>query len=330
MFQRPLCDYRLGGGLLGLLLVFVVDWMTSGRLVPATMAGRHLLSGRRSEYLIQSAFQLVRTWNYMELGEIQHGHFKLAAIALTLIAAAVLGPGVWRLVVLKARRFLFLCLWGVAIWVLYLIKLPTTGHGGRYIAIPLMVCFSLILLGISRAVGFMAGPRRAFEAGVAVVAVVWAIVSVPIWRVVAAADIDQINSEHAEIAGWAAGNLPPRSFANLQVAVFDIGRIGYEVNGNLVDLGGLVDGGLVAYISQRRTGEYLRDHGVAYVILPGKVGGDTTVFANLLSLEPRYGVRLAYVHGVCADPMSARIGMLTSSTAYPCQYVYRIAYQERK
>ncbi|MBB5056116.1 hypothetical protein HDF16_000785 [Granulicella aggregans] len=329
LFRRTLKDYCFvaAGGLAGGFASVWISWMTSGRLKPATMAGRQLLAYGRLGYLAQCGYQLLKSWNYMELGSLTRRYGPTAAALPLFIVALILALGIRRLFVLRAYRFLFLCGWGGTIGVLYLLELPTPGHGGRYIAVLLMACYSCLLLGISRIVSVFGGQRVLYRTGLAFAALVWVGISIPIWRVAAAADIDQINSEHGEMGRWAMANLPPESFLSPKVAIFDIGEIGYEVRGDLVDLGGLVDAGFISHIVQHTTGTYLKQRGVNYVILAGATGGDATSLANRLSLTPQYGVNLTFLHGVCADPMTAHIGLLTSYTAYPCQNVYRVAYQ---
>jgi len=159
------------------------------------------------------------------------------------------------------------------------------------------------------------------------IALAAAVDSIVIWRVATAADIDQIDSEHGAMAKWLVAKLPPGSFASPKVAVFDIGRMGYQVDGNLIDLGGLVDSDLLPYILQGRAAVYLREHGVRYVVLAGQPVPNEIAYNNKLHLDAAHGVTLKPVYRVCADPAIASVALESSGTAFPCQWLYEADYE---
>jgi len=315
------------GGLAGLAAVAAVNWRTSGTPMPPTMAARRLFAGPRPLYLMQSWLQVLRSWSYYGLGGYLERHPLLAGLPLFAGSVFLIAVGVGELRALRARRFLSLCLWGLAIELLYLMELPTPGHGGRYIAATLMVCFSLLLLGFSCVLrGVTGGAGRGYRIVLVAVMLVWAAESGWRWRKATIAGIEQINTEHGGMAEWMAGSLPAASLSPPRIAVFDIGRIGYQFQGNVIDLGALVDPAFLAAFKERRTAAYLERRGVQYVVIPGYAEDGDRQFVEELSLDGVHGVSLRLVHAVCADASVARVAMRSTGAAFPCQRLYRIGY----
>jgi hypothetical protein len=245
------------------------------------------------------------------------------SLFLLLVATAL--SGVIGLRRLRANRLLLLCAWGGVIELLYFAMLPNTGHGGRYLSVPLTVVLSLLFFGSSRLLTAGMGERRAWIA-VCVLGVITAAISIPAWRRATAAGIDQINGQHGGMAMWLEQNLPAGSFTAPQVAMFDIGRIGYQFHGNVIDLGALVDRDYTPYLLHQRTAAYLFEHGVRYVVLPTEVAAGDAFFTGTLALDPAHGAVLTPVHSVCADTATVRLTFPSTSAAFQCQTVYSIAY----
>jgi hypothetical protein len=322
----------LGGAGCGMAVLAVINWMTSGHLSPQTMKGRQFLAGgpqlrlvNHVYFLGQSFARVLKTWGFAS-ESILHGRGLVVGGFLFLLLVAVAISGVVGLRRLRARRFLLLCAWGGVIELLYFAMLPNTGHGGRYISVALTVLLSLTFFGsgcLLTAAGL--GERRAWIA-VCVLGVVTAAISIPAWRRTTAAGIDQINDEHGGMAEWLEQNLPPDSFAAPRVAMFDIGRIGYQFHGDVIDLGGLVDREYMPYLLERRTAAYLSRHEVRYVVLPTDAAAGDAFFSGTLALDRAHGAVLTPVHSVCADAAMAKLTMAATSAAFPCQTLYSIGY----
>jgi len=318
--------WAAAGGLCGLATVAAFNWRTSGTPLPPTMAARGLFAGPRDSYLIRTWLQFLRTWTFYGPGAHLAGHPLLVLLPLMAVSMILIAAGVGELRSLRARRFLFLSLWGVLVELLYFVELPSPGHGGRYIVAPLMVCFSLLMVGVSCALRGLLGGGRGYGMALGAVMAVWAVDSGWQWRGAAIAGIDQINSEHGGTAEWMAANLPAGEFASFRVGVFDIGRIGYRFGGRVVDLGGLVDASYLRAFRERRTAEYLARRGVEYVVIPGNAEEGDRVLEEELSLDRGHGVTLRLVHVVCAEAGAARTAKLSTAPAFPCQRLYRIGY----
>ncbi len=97
-------------------------------------------------------------------------------------------------------------------------------------------------------------------------------------------------------------------------------------NGNVIDLGGLVDRDYLPYLLQERAAAYLYQHNVRYVVLPTEVTAGDAFFTGTLALDRAHGAVLTPLHSVCADAAMARMTMAATSAAFPCQTVYSIDY----
>lgn len=322
-----------GGAGCGMAILAAINWMTSGHLTPQTMKGRQFLAGgtqlrfaNHVYFLGQSFARVLKTWSFGASDSVLHGRGRVVGGMLFLVLAAMVVSGVLGLRRLRASRFLLLCAWGGVIELLYFAMLPNTGHGGRYISVALTVLLSLIFFGSSHLLAAAGLSERRVWISVCALGVATAAVSIPAWRRATAAGIDQIDDEHGGMAVWLEQNLPPDSFAAPQVAMFDIGRIGYQFHGNVVDLGGLVDRDYMPYLLHGRTAAYLYERNVRYVVLPTEVVAGDAFFTGTLALDRAHGAVLTPLHTVCADAAMARIAMAATAAAFPCQTVYSIDY----
>jgi hypothetical protein len=318
------------GAACGVFISAAVNWLVAHQLTPLTMKGRQFLTspnGLRNQlhFLGETGTRVTKTW-CIQLSQIfPSGWSRLFGVLLLFVFAGLIVVAISRLRALPARRFLFLCAWAASIELLYFVFLPTQGHGGRYIALPLMIFLSLIFFGLHELLAAIVPNERLVWLSVVIIAVGTTVDSISIWRKAAAADIDQINSEHGAMSLWLQQNLPASNFTGAYVGVFDIGRIGFQFHGNIVDLGGLVDSRYVTYLLEQRTVEYLRERSVRYVVLPTAPG--RTGFDRMLALDREHGATLSLVHTVCADLGIATLAFASSSTALPCQSLYAIDYQ---
>jgi hypothetical protein len=322
-----------GGAGCGMAILAVINWLTSGHLTPQTMKGRQFLAGGNQlrfanhvYFLGQSFARVLKTWSFGVSDSVLHGRGRVVGGLLLLLLVTLAVSGVLGLRRLRANRFLLLCAWGGVIELLYFAMLPNTGHGGRYISVALTVLLSLIFFGSSRLLAATGLSERRVWIVVCALGIITAAISIPAWRRASAAGIDQINEEHGGMAVWLEQNLPPGSFATPQVAMFDIGRIGYQFHGNVVDLGGLVDRDYMPYLLQGRTAAYLYERNVRYVVLPTEVVASDAFFTSTLALDRAHGAVLTPLHSVCADAAMARMTMAATSAAFPCQTVYSVDY----
>jgi hypothetical protein len=247
-------------------------------------------------------------------------------IPIVLLLAIVFFAGLRSLFRLRAHRMLLLCAWAGLIVLLYTAMLPSAGHGGRYLAVPLLLFLPLEFLGLHQIFSAFRPTQRRAWALVACVAILSATRSLAIWRQATLAQIAQIETEHGAMATWLQSTFPPSAFTQGKVAVFDIGRIGFQLNGNVVDLGGLMDSSYLPYVLRHRTADYLFAHGVQYIVLPSAADENSADWMQRLSLQGDRGVSLQPVYSVCADPHLDWLAENSADTAYACQRAYKLIY----
>jgi hypothetical protein len=323
------------GGALALAVIVGTNWLISHSLTPQTMQGRQFLyrfsadAGLRTRliFLGQIVARCLKTWSFLAPRELLHGRGLLLGAPVVLLLAIGLLAGLRRLYQLRARRMLLLCAWGGLIVLLYTAVLPSAGHGGRYLAVPLTLFLPLELLGLHQLLSASRPTQRHAWALVACVALLSGARSLAIWREATTAQIAQIETEHGVMATWLQNTLPSSSFAQGKVAVFDIGRIGYQLHGNVVDLGGLMDATYLPYVLQHRTADYLFARGIQYVVLPSAADEDSADWKQRLSLDGGHGVDLQPIHSVCVASQTDWLAENSADTAYACQRAYKLIYR---
>lgn len=314
------------------------SWMVSRSLFPQTMQARQFLysvsSGSalhqavlvRLEFLGLIVARCLKTWNFYASRNLLHHRGLLFGVPLVFLLAALALIGLRRLVVLRSRRMLMLCMWAALIVALYTAVLPSTGHGGRYIAVPLLLFMPLELLGLHGLLSAFAPTRRYAWPLVVCVALLSATRSLIVWRQATIAQIAQIESEHGAMASWLQDNFLPSDFAEGHIAVFDIGRIGFQLHGQVLDLGGLMDRSYLPYVFHGHIADYLAAHDVRYVVLPSEQGDNSANWIDRLRLDSAHGITLVPLHSICVTPQIDRLAENSASTAYACQRAYKLVY----
>jgi hypothetical protein len=195
------------------------------------------------------------------------GSFALYSFLLFGLAAL----GVYALVSRRLPRVSFLLLWCILHSCIYLLTFPTGGHGGRYQPLNLLLLFPCLFFGALWLLQKAVKEQALWTAGVAFAALALAgVSSLRTWRIVTIDGIGHINNTHGRMGEWMLKNLP----ADADVAAFDIGRVSYVWNRNLIDLGGLVDPSYVPYLTSDHIPQYLEEHRVQYVVLPSKAADE--------------------------------------------------------
>jgi hypothetical protein len=330
---RSLIDWVTAsvGAALGLSLCAIENWILSHRLTPLTMQGRGgLASGRHiiptaARFFKQSFSIFLKVWTATTTRS-SGDHYLIPVVAVIAIAAMVCG--IVFFLRQRATALLFLYAWAALILVLYSVILPITGHGGRYIAMAILLFLPLVAAGFYHALALAFRNDVFATAAVAVLLVLSAGWSITMWRKVAIADITQINTEHGAAARWMLDNVPADDLAQNRIAVFDIGRIGYDLHGHIIDLGGLVDSSFQPYLVQGRVADYLRLHDIRWVVLPAGEATGESGYGWILSLTPAHHALLTLQHAACSDPAMANLAFAATGTAAPCQHIYSFRYIE--
>jgi len=319
------------GGALALAVITGTNWAIGHRLVPQTMQGRQFLyrlsrqgfwSARR-DFLNEIAVRCLKIWSFFGTRRLTHGHTAWVGALLLAALFALLFLGLFALKQLAARRSLSLAAWGLLLFELYFFLLPSPGHGGRYISLPLMLFLPLVCIGALRICAIAGLRPRHAALLVAMFAGITAARSISLWQRATVAQVAQIEGEHGAMAAWLQQNLHA-AVQQSQVGVFDIGRIGYALNGHIVDLGGLVDPTFLRFVAQHRIAEYLAHRSVQYVVLPSGAQDDSVDFRGLLGLQDSPQLRLQPLHSICIDPAVDALAEISGGTAYPCQRAYRL------
>jgi hypothetical protein len=180
--------------------------------------------------------------------------------------------GVVRCIAEKRRRLVALLAWTGLHLVVYLVALPTFGHGGRYQPLVAALFLPLAWLGLDDVLSAAlarAGPavRPPFKKAVHVLAAcapaVFVIPCLDVWSRAQLAAVDHVTRTEVRM-GSLLRSLPE----NAKVASFDIGGIGYFSRRSIVDLGGLTSPEAIPRIRRGEIWSYLDELAVDYVVVP--------------------------------------------------------------
>ena len=334
---RTLMDAVKAAAVAVLFLVpsFLVNWKTSGALLPMTVRGRRFLfSNTDTLHVGRSTVRGLTMETYAKV--IQHNYFHTTH-AWALIGVALAFYGCFVLLRRFPSRTAVLVLWAVLHYASYCFTLPATGHGGRYQPFVLVLFPGLMAIAIFHLLGLLArlatNPEKKwlFPAQATVLAALGVLtaVTLPRWEVALRDSIYNIANCHLKMAEYLNANYPPGT----KMGVFDIGTIGYFSHIDLVDLGGLVDHNYLPYLVSGRVPQYLEERGVHYVILAhnGPHGytdgtGEPTRFAVQLRFLNNPAVRLDEIHTEGIDYPTWYSSYLYTQHAYHYQTLYRITY----
>ncbi len=193
--------------------------------------------------------------------------------------------------------------------------LPERSSGSTSLFTPLLA------LGVNTALRRVAHLSSAPAAVVAAIGlVIFGAFCLPLWRSVLAADVDHIQDSHGAMAAFLK-----RLYPEQKIAVFDIGRIGYDRDGNLIDLGGLVGSSYIPFLYSNRVPQYLREHDVSMVVLP--FDGSDSPIGRDLHLVGNPNLLLTPIHVDCTSQATWRLGWVETRHAARCQQLYEIKFR---
>jgi hypothetical protein len=309
-------------------LPFSINLFTSGALIPVTLKGRQWMyfsgNGPNQTYRMQLFEQwVIRPFKAVIAvdGISLSGAQRLSVYGIFLVLLVLSAIALYTLFSQRRWATLLLCTWGVIHSLLYVVILPISGHGGRYQPYLLLLITPLLALGIDSFLRRVAHLSRAHATAVAAFClVIYGSFSLPLWRSVLAADIDHIQDSHGAMAAFLNGFYPEQ-----KIAVFDIGRIGYDRRGNLIDLGGLVDSSYIPYLYGNRVPQYLREHNVSLVVLP--FDGSDSPIGRGLDLVGNPSLLLTPIHVDCTSDATWRLGWVETRHAAQCQQLYEIQFR---
>ncbi len=334
----PQCAALLLGTAVATGISLRINWLSSHTLLPLTMKGRSWLYfgsqpmhlSTHVAFLRDWAPELLATWTFP--GPSAGGPARsLGLVLLALVSVGLLLVGITVLLRRQRNGTGALLLWMLMLTLLYTVVLPSTGHGGRYQPMQVLLALPLLWIALRRGIGWAvsrygtpAGMAERFATGSVVLLMAGSTaVSYAHWRPLAWNGIDQIQEEHGAMGDWVQRNLPSAAITGQHIAVFDIGRIGYGLHGSLLDLGGLTDRFYLPYLFGGRVPEYLRAHGVQYVVLPTLAGQASPFQRTLLPPGPT-AFTLTPLKSICFPLDRAVMVMKGTGAALPCQTAYAI------
>lgn len=252
---------------------FGANLAATGSALPATLGGRKWIwvggyDGLLRVYLL---WDFVCAWVF-RLRNYTLGTSSDVALWIS-FGVAVLGAV--RLARGRSWGLLLTVGWGLVHAAIYLVLLPTLGHGGRYQ--PLVPLAHLLLVGV--------GSIAILEE------IVWALekltgrrfgwvgaclegASLAPWAALVLVGVRDWSHDHAKAVvhirttelglGPLVDALPP----DAKVASFDIGGIGFASHRRILDIGGLSEPGTAELLKTGTIWKYLRDQHVEYVVVP--------------------------------------------------------------
>lgn len=225
-------------------------------------------------------------------------------------------------------RFGTLVAWGACHLAVYMILLPTGGHGGRYQPLTPALFYGLAWIGAWAAASTMLirfSSNVRLRAGIvlmlAILLALPTIRSVDRWSYAHRDAVEHIWDTEVAM-GRTVGSLPESA----TVASFDIGGIGYFAERELIDLGALVDPTLVSALRDSNAWPLLEERGVDFVVVPEGFGHD---FPDPWNFYWRLGLnkassRLSSVERIASSERAWKRGVEASLHGAPVQVLYRV------
>ena len=304
----------------------------TGTALPATLAGRRWL------WLEDTGLSRWTQWcNFgidwlRQLKEYTLGTSSHVAFWISVGCAAV---GFLRVLRVKNDAPKLLLAWALVHLGAYVVMLPTFGHGGRYQPLTPLVYLTLVGLGAVDLATFLFAALAKDRAVRVQTALATAGALAP-WVALVGVGVRDWRGDHTkavahvrateEALGPLIDALPP----DAKVASFDIGGSGFFAHRPLVDLGGLIDPGLVPMLRSGRSWEYMRDHSVGYVVLPlgyaAPAWPDAIDFGQRLHLFDNPALELTPLRSLQSNPDVWGPGIACTSNAAPTQTIFRVEY----
>ena len=314
-----------------LLLYFGSNLALTGSAFPSTLEGRRWLwfATSAGDSRLDLAAKFLLAWA-RRLGESTLAT-RAPWVLWTSLALALHGGGV--VVQRGYRGMLSLGLLALVHAGIYLVLLPSPGHGGRYQ--PLVPLVYMMLVGVG-AQALVASVATLLRRNLAARGAALTLVALLPWGALVASGIEQwrqchelavkhIQDTELRVAGMVRA-LP----ASARVASFDIGTVGYFGRHDILDLGGLIDPSIVPLLKTGQVWRALRARQIEYLVLPlgyNPSFPDMFNFAFRLCLVDQRAARLELLATV-VSPMQVWLpGILSTGHAAPRQGVFRVHFE---
>ncbi len=216
------------------------------------------------------------------------------------------------------RTILVLIVWTVLHNLCYMLFLPVPGTASRYGAVNHLVLWVALVVGL---LTFRQRPRLMGVLTIALAAV--AFTNTIYWNGVFDANIEHMQRVRIAAARFVRDTFPAQQLC----AAFDVGALRYYSLRPILDLGGLIDPSAVRVFESGTVDQYLVDHGVSCLILPGRTGRTDEGwfdFARILGLTTSRLIRLHLVTAFEIDRSRWLQGYLATVNYQASVTVYRI------
>lgn len=157
----------------------------------------------------------------------------------------------------------YLVAWFLGHNLIYLVLMPTRGHGGRYQAINFILAGMFLIAGTE--VKF---PRRKFgkifrnyllKPGILIIY----IFSIYTWADIYAASVQHVNNIHRAAGEWLGEEIPPGTV----IAAFDVGAVKYFSGLPVADIAGLTDSEALEYVLNGDILPYIKMKDARYLVM---------------------------------------------------------------
>jgi hypothetical protein len=216
------------------------------------------------------------------------------------------------------RTFLVLMVWDILHNLCYMLFLPVPGTASRYGALNYVVLWLALVAGLLTFVRF---PRLVFGLAGALMTVAFA--NTLYWNGVYDANLDHMHDVRIMAARFVRDTFPSRQLC----AAYDVGALRYYSQRPILDLGGLIDPSAVRVFESGAADQYLLDHGVSCLVLPGRTGRTDEGwfdFARILGLTTSRLIKLHLVNAFEIDRRRWLQGYLPTVNYQASVTVYRV------
>ena len=298
-----------------ILILLLANFYTSHSLMPGTLKGRiWLLFGQSGgPHSLQSLLSFVLLWLRRMLTLFSPWHPAMHLVLLRTFLPVVLAiVGAIQLLIRSGERIRTLFLFAASHTLFFTLQFPSPGHGGRYQPLSLLLLFPTMFFGVQYLVARATRKHQIATAVATAALIVAGGASLRTWHIITIDGIAHINNTHGRAAQW----LKENASAESRVAAFDIGRISYDLNHSVIDLGGLADPNNTSYLLHHETPAYVLEQKAQYLILPsGRFSGDLGFAHSTSTVE---------VAEFCSPREVWQIGWLSTGAAEQCQIIYKL------
>lgn len=228
----------------------------------------------------------------------------------------------WRAWMLHPRRRVFLIFfaWVVLHNLVYMFFMPIPGTASRYGAVNYILLWMAIVAGLS---ALVSRPRLQIAATIGILFI--GICNTFYWNTVYDANIDHMLNVRIAAADYMREQMPAD-----RCAAFDIGAMRYFGGRPIVEIAALIDPQANQWVTAGKVDEYLAQHEVTCLILPGRTGHSNEGIydlAQMLNLDSSPLFEMELVKAFEIDHERWLLGYLPTANYQASVAIYRLKYR---